>query len=128
MQTLLHYFLHLVFPLGIALVFFNKEWKKAYLFLLLTMLVDLDHLLTSPVFDADRCSINFHPLHSYYAMVFYVGLLFLRKPFRILGIGLLFHMFTDLVDCLLTYQNCKDCLATSPALNVLEFISSWKSN
>jgi len=125
MQTVLHYFLHLVFPLGIALVFFNNEWKNAYLLLLLTMLVDLDHLLASPIFDADRCSINFHPLHSYYAMVFYVGLLFLRKPFRILGIGLLLHMFTDLVDCLLTYQNCKDCLATSPLSSVFQVIFIW---
>ncbi|WP_292901065.1 DUF6122 family protein [Nonlabens sp.] len=125
MQTVLHYFLHLVFPLAIAWVFFNNEWKNAYLLLLLTMLVDLDHLLASPIFDADRCSINFHPLHSYYAMVFYVGLLFLRKPFRILGIGLLLHMFTDLVDCLLTYQNCKDCLATSPLSSVLQVIFIW---
>ena len=125
MQTVLHYFLHLVFPLGIALVFFNNEWKNAYLLLLLTMLVDLDHLLASPIFDPNRCSINFHPLHSYYAMVFYVGLLFLRKPFRILGIGLLLHMFTDLVDCLLTHQNCKDCRATSPLSSVLQVIFIW---
>ncbi len=101
MQTFIHYFLHFGVPLGIALIFFKKEWKMVYLLFLTTMLVDLDHLLASPIFQADRCSINFHPLHSYYAIIVYVGLLFLKKPFRILGIGLIFHMVTDYVDCLM---------------------------
>lgn len=65
------------------------------------MLVDLDHLLATPIFKADRCSINFHFLHTYYAMVVYLVLLFFRKPFNIIGIGLLFHMLTDYIDCLL---------------------------
>ena len=75
-QPILHYFLHLGFPLLIAYVFFKSHWKQAYLILLATMLVDLDHLLANPVFQADRCSINFHPLHTYYAMLGYVILLF----------------------------------------------------
>ena len=92
MQTFTHYFLHFVFPLFIALVFFKKDWKKVYLILIATMLVDLDHLIANPIYQANRCSINFHPLHTYYAMVIYVGLLFFHKPFNIIGIGLLFHM------------------------------------
>ncbi|MEM6542924.1 MAG: DUF6122 family protein, partial [Bacteroidota bacterium] len=86
-------------PLGIAYVLFKAEWKKAYLILIATMLVDLDHLIATPIFQADRCSINFHPLHTYYAMIVYVGVLFLRKPFNIIGVGLLFHMLTDALDC-----------------------------
>ena len=35
------------------------------------MLVDLDHLLATPIFKENRCSINFHPLHSYVAIGFY---------------------------------------------------------
>lgn len=123
MQSFTHYFLHFGFPLLIALVFFRKEWKKAYVILIATMLVDLDHLLATPMFDANRCSINYHPLHSYYAMMVYVVLLFFRKPFNIIGIGLLFHMFTDLVDCLMTFSSCRDCLADSPAIGLLEAIS-----
>ena len=69
--------------------------------MLLTMLVDLDHLLTNPIYQTDRCSINFHPLHSYYAIVIYIIMTFLRKPFNIIGIGLLLHMLTDFLDCLL---------------------------
>lgn len=69
--------------------------------MLATMLVDLDHFLADPIFQADRCSVNFHPLHTYYAMGVYVLFLFLRRPFKIIGLGLLFHMLTDYIDCLL---------------------------
>ncbi|GBL36090.1 hypothetical protein EMGBS15_16850 [Filimonas sp.] len=66
--------------------------------LLATILVDLDHLLATTVFDPNRCSIGFHPLHSYVAIMMYAVLLFPRKT-RVIAIGLLFHMFTDAVDC-----------------------------
>ena len=101
MQTLIHYFLHLGFPFFIAFLFFRKDWKKVYLILLATMLVDLDHLGAHPIFQANRCSINFHFLHTYYAMGVYLLLLFFRKPFNIIGIGLVFHMLTDFIDCLM---------------------------
>lgn len=124
MQTFIHYFLHFVFPLFIAYSFFKKDWGKVYLILIATMLVDLDHLFANPIFQADRCSINFHPLHTYYAMIVYGGLLFFRKPFNIIGIGLLFHMLTDLINCLMMYSNCKDCLTDSPAIDLLRLISN----
>ena len=100
-QFFIHYSLHFVFPLLIAFVFFRKDWKKVYLIMLSTMMVDLDHLLANPIYQADRCSINFHPLHTYYAIAVYITLIFLQKPFNILGTGLLLHMITDLIDCLI---------------------------
>ncbi|SDB23369.1 hypothetical protein SAMN03097699_0220 [Flavobacteriaceae bacterium MAR_2010_188] len=100
MQTSLHYFLHFIFPVFIAFVFFRNDWKKVYLILIATMLVDIDHLFSIPIFEPNRCSINFHFLHTYYAIGVYIVLLFLRKPFNIIGIGLLFHMLTDFIDCL----------------------------
>jgi hypothetical protein len=123
MQTFIHYFLHIGFPFFIAFIFFRKDWKKVYLILLATMLVDLDHLLANPIFEANRCSINFHLFHTYYAMIIYSVLLFFRKPFNIIGIGLLFHMLTDLIDCLMMYSNCKACFADSPAIELLKAIS-----
>jgi hypothetical protein len=101
MQFFIHYFLHIGFPLILALVFFRSEWKKVYFILLATMLVDLDHLLADPIFDPNRCSINFHPLHTYYAMIVYVALLFFKKPYNIIGLGLVLHMLTDALDCYL---------------------------
>lgn len=101
LRTFIHYFLHLAFPAFVAIVFFNKpkgKWIKAYVILLLTMLIDLDHLLATPIFDADRCSIGFHFLHSYFAIAIYALLIFFPKT-RIFGVGLLMHMATDLLDC-----------------------------
>ncbi len=98
MQSFVHYFLHFGFPLLIAVLFFRDNWKKAYLIFLLTMFVDIDHLLATPVFDPERCSIGFHPLHSYWAMAVYVLMLFHPK-IRIAAIGLLMHMATDGLDC-----------------------------
>ena len=119
MQTFIHYFLHFGFPFFIAFIFFRKDWKKVYLILIATMLVDLDHLLADPIFKADRCSINAHPLHTYWAMAVYVILLVFRKPFNIIGIGLLFHMLADFVDCILMYLGCQECLADSPVIELI---------
>jgi len=67
-----------------------------------TMLVDLDHLFANPIFDPDRCSIGFHFLHTPYAMGVYILLLFIpNKWIKVVGVGLLFHMLTDYIDCLL---------------------------
>lgn len=106
MQQLLHYSLHFLFPLAIAFALYRKWWKKAYVVLVLTMLVDLDHLLSSPVFVPCRCSIGFHPLHSYPAIFIYMVLL-LHPRLRIIAIGLLLHMLTDAIDCGLSSVNCE---------------------
>jgi len=119
MQTALHYFLHFGFPLFIALCFFRKDWKKVYLILIATMLVDLDHLLANPIFQANRCSINFHLLHSFYVMWIYLVLLFLKRPFNIIGIGLVLHMLTDFIDCMIMFSNCQACHAEASAFDLL---------
>ena len=106
MQQVIHYFLHLFFPLVIAFLFYNKNRIRSYLILVLTMLVDLDHLFATPLFDPCRCSIGFHPLHSYTAIIIYFVLL-LHPKTRIIGIGLLLHMATDGIDCLFSKQNCQ---------------------
>jgi hypothetical protein len=100
LDDILHYALHFLAPGLIAWIFYRDRWRKVWLILLATMLVDLDHLLATPIFDPNRCSIGFHPLHTYPAMGIYAVMLIFPKT-RIVGIGLLFHMFTDGVDCML---------------------------
>ena len=100
MKLITHYGLHFIAPAFIAFIFFRKQWIKVYIIFLFTMLVDLDHLLANPIFDPNRCSINFHPLHSYIAIGIYVVGLFFKKT-RIIAIGLLLHMLADWVDCFL---------------------------
>ena len=98
LQSLTHYGIHFIGPLIVSFLFFKNNWKKAYLVMLLGMLIDIDHLLANPVFDPNRCSINFHILHSYCAICIYV-LLSLLKPTRLIGIGLIIHIIADTVDC-----------------------------
>ena len=100
-QMVLHYGLHFLAPGLLAWIFFRSNWRLSWALMVATMLVDLDHLLASPIFDSDRCSIGFHPLHSYYAIGFYfLLLLFPNRYVRIVAIGLLLHMFADYIDCL----------------------------
>lgn len=100
LQQVLHYGVHFLLPLAVSLVFFKSHWKKVYLIMLACFVIDIDHLLANPMFDPNRCSINFHPLHSYVAIAIYL-LLLLPKKTRILGLGLGIHIFADTVDCLL---------------------------
>lgn len=99
-KFLIHYGLHFIFPAIIAFIFFKTHWKKVYLIFIATMLVDADHLLATPIFDPNRCSINFHPLHTYYAIaIYFIGSFFSKT--RLIAIGLLLHMFADFMDCYL---------------------------
>ncbi|MCF6279179.1 MAG: DUF6122 family protein [Flavobacteriaceae bacterium] len=98
LKFITHYGLHFIFPAIIAYFFFRKKWLKVYVVFIATMLVDLDHLLATPIFDPNRCSINFHPLHSYFAIVIYVIATFFTKT-RIIALGLLLHMLADFMDC-----------------------------
>ena len=60
---MLHIGLHFIVPLLVAYLFFTKNWKFAFLIMIATMVVDLDHLLADPIYSPTRCSIGFHPLH-----------------------------------------------------------------
>lgn len=97
-RPLLHIILHFVVPGAVARLGFRATWKKAWLIMTATILVDLDHLLANPLFDPNRCSIGFHPLHTYYAIAAYVVMALVPKS-RLIGIGLLIHMALDATDC-----------------------------
>lgn len=98
-REIIHYFLHLVFPIFIAKIFFTNHWKTAYLLLLATMLIDLDHIFANPLFNPNRNSVGYHPLHSYPMIVLYfLGSIFLKGNYKIVAIGLLLHVFTDFQD------------------------------
>ncbi len=112
MQQIVHYFLHLIVIALIAYLYDKKNWLKYWLILASTMLVDLDHLWADPIFDPDRCSIGFHPLHSEIAIsVYVVGMIVVKhRIIRLIFIGLFFHMLTDFIDCIWTFSKCAPCL------------------
>lgn len=99
-RELLHYGIHFLLPVVIGILAFPQFRWKAVLILLGGILIDVDHLLANPVFDPDRCSIDFHPLHSYWAIGIYCILLIPSKT-RIWGLALMIHILADTVDCLL---------------------------
>lgn len=98
---MLHIVLHIAVPALVVALFFRRDWGKSYLVMIGTMLVDLDHLLANPIYDPERCSIGFHPLHSIWLIAFYFALCF-PKQSRYIGIGLMVHMVLDSIDCQLT--------------------------
>ncbi len=86
-------------PAAVARAAFATRWRKAWFVMMATMLVDLDHLLATPVFDPNRCSIGLHPLHSAPAIVVY-AVLACWPITRWVGVGLLIHMAIDFADCI----------------------------
>ena len=70
-----------------------------WLVLVATMVVDVDHLLATPIYDPDRCSIGFHPLHRPVPIFFYMVAVVVPRT-RWAGIGLCLHMALDWLDCL----------------------------
>lgn len=95
---MLHLVLHFLVPLIISRVFYSSAWVRVWGVMSATMFVDIDHLLANPIYDPLRCSINFHPLHTVWAIGCYCLLLFLPK-LRLVGLGLLIHMLLDWQEC-----------------------------
>jgi hypothetical protein len=102
LRFFLHYGIHFLLPFAIGFLFFKKNRIQIVLIFLGAMLIDVDHFLASPILDSNRCSINFHFLHSYWAIAVYMVLAFFRKS-RIFGLALLLHILADLIDCLLMF-------------------------
>lgn len=99
LRFVLHYGIHFLVPIAIGLLFYKENRSAVILILLSAIFIDLDHLFADPVFDPNRCSIGFHPFHSYAAVGIYL-LLFIIPKSRVFGLGLLIHMLADSVDCL----------------------------
>jgi len=101
---MIHIALHFLVPLVVAWVCYRRGWRSAVAIMIATMLVDLDHLLALPIYDPQRCSIGFHPLHTTPAIVVYAALFSLRpwlgRSLHLVGLGLMIHMALDGLDCI----------------------------
>ena len=94
-----HLVLHVAVPWAVAWWGYRPTWRRAFLLLLAGWIIDVDHLLADPIFVSDRCSIGFHPLHTWPAAVGFAALAVWQRT-RLLGLGLLIHLGLDLLDCL----------------------------
>ena len=96
---LLHLTLHVAVPAAVARAICGVHWRRTWCVMMATMVVDVDHLLANPIFDPNRCSIGFHPLHTTPAIAVYAVATMIPAT-RWIGVGLLIHMSLDLLDCL----------------------------
>jgi len=99
-RPVIHLFLHVIVPGVVARRAYVDRWKNAWFIMVLTMIVDADHLLANPIYDPNRCGIGFHPLHSYPAIIVYLMLTAMPRS-RLVGLGLLIHIMLDGLDCFL---------------------------
>ena len=92
--------IHLIFDLGLY-SFVNKinvvNANSADLLLLFAAeLIDLDHLLSKPIYHPRRNPFEAHILHKNWPVILTISILFtLYRPVLFLGIGLLLHLFVD---------------------------------
>lgn len=98
LRPVIHIALHFLAPAVVARVAYPRYWRYAWLVMVATMLVDLDHLLADPLYDPNRCSMGYHPLHTWPVVAAYALLLVVPK-IRLVAIGLLIHMGLDTLDC-----------------------------
>lgn len=98
-RPFLHVLLHVAVPGAVARLGWPERMWRAWAIMVATLVVDLDHLLADPVYDAKRCSIGAHPLHQGWAVALYALLMVPRRT-RLVGVGLVIHMALDAVDCL----------------------------
>ncbi len=133
-QTVVHYSMHYLVIVFIAILYNRHNWFRCWLILAATTIIDVDHLFAcitfSPFeFNANllfvpyRCSVGFHPLHSFFAIGIYIlGLIFIKnKSGKLVFIGLLFHIFTDFIDCLFSFSKCSSCYEKSKIFELAEF-------
>lgn len=92
--------IHLIFDLG-AYFLVNKMplidvGSADLLFLFSAELIDLDHLLSKPIYHPRRNPFKTHILHKKWPLILVVSLLlFLYRPVLFLGVGLLTHLLVD---------------------------------
>ena len=96
-RFLVHYGIHFLVPIAIGLLLFKNNRVKVILILLAGIVIDIDDFLDTTIFDAERSSIGFDTVHSYY-IALYVLLLIFKKT-RLIGLALVIHIIADLADC-----------------------------
>ncbi|TGC09376.1 hypothetical protein CUN85_05945 [Methanolobus halotolerans] len=73
----------------------RKLGKRDTCYFIGANLIDLDHLLTSPVNDSSRNSFGTHILHQKWLPLSIISVIMLITLYRWLGLGILFHFFLD---------------------------------
>jgi hypothetical protein len=100
-NTLIHIASNIILS-GILYLFFPLQIITILTQQILSNLIDLDHLFKRPIYDKNRCSINFHYLHKTWLIPIYCIGLFTNLKWFFLGI--LLHLLLDYIECLTMNQ------------------------
>lgn len=105
-QPFVHYGGHFLLPFALAWlagrVLGLQNWRAAGMIMTAMIVIDLDHLLATPIFDPGRCSIGYHPLHTIWAACGYMLMMAIPSwKWRAIGLGCLWHLAVDWGDCLM---------------------------
>lgn len=100
LRALIHYGIHFGIPVLLAFWLYRPYFSRSLLILWGGILIDIDHLWATPLFDPERCSVGFHTFHQWPFIALYILLLFWRRS-RIVGLALVIHIMADLTDCYL---------------------------
>lgn len=96
---MLHLVLHVLVPALVTLIFYPRHSWAAFIRLMAGMVIDVDHIMADPFYDSERCSINYHLLHTPIPIIIYGALYFVPR-LRILSVGLIIHIILDYLNCL----------------------------
>ena len=119
-RSIIHLLLHVIVPAAVAYAFIRLLKPSqvsafmAFAIMMLTMVVDADHLVADPIYAPNRCSILFHPLHTELPILLYGLMMLWPLALRLfgkavqkrdvvivwVGAGLTIHMVLDAVDCI----------------------------
>ena len=88
--------LHFLVSFMVAKTAWKENWLFQFIIMVLTIVVDFDHLLADPIFDPNRSGLGFHHLHSWPTIAVYLVSIFSPR-LRIVTLGLLIHM--ELIVC-----------------------------
>lgn len=91
---------HLAVDLGVFLLLMQvKNLNPNYVDLLLitsSNFIDIDHLLSKPIYHPKRNPFENHFLHNQWKIILFLSVLSLFiRPLMFLGIGLILHFFLD---------------------------------
>lgn len=100
LRPVIHYGIHFAVPLIIAGTIYRKRFLYVAIVLTGGILIDIDHLWATPLFDPNRCSVGYHTFHQWPFIALYLLLAVWPKT-RIFGFALLIHIAADATDCLL---------------------------
>jgi hypothetical protein len=91
---------HIAVDLGVFIVLLHiGTLDPNYIDLALLLgsnLIDLDHLLSRPIYHPKRNPFKTHPLHGQWGLLLLLSIAMLfYRPILFLGIGLMLHFFLD---------------------------------